>query len=191
MWGWGYDLVVGVLERRGLSERRRALLSCASGRVLELGAGTGLNFPLYPPGIELTAVEPDASMRRRALARAGGRARVLAGDALSLGFPDASFDTVVFTLVLCSVPDVERALEEAVRVLAPGGRLVLLEHVRPSGLLGRAADWLTPVWKLCAGGCRLNRDPRPALERLGLAFEREERFWAGAGRGWVLRKPRP
>ncbi len=189
MWGPSYDLLLRPLERLGLRARRRELLARARGRALEIGAGTGLNFDVYPPGVELVALEPDASMRKRARRRAAGRPiGVVAGDAGALPFPDASFDTVVFTLVFCTVPDVDAALREAARVLAPAGRVLLLEHVRPEGALGGLADRLTPPWRLVSGGCRLNGRPEASFKKAGLEPLEERRLWRGAGRAWILRK---
>ena len=188
MWGPSYDFLMRPLESAGLARLRDELLREARGRVLEIGVGTGLNASHYPPEAAVLGIEPDASMRRRAQRRSGPKLQVRDGDAQHLDLPDASFDTVVGTLVFCSIPDVDAALAEAVRVLKPGGRLLLLEHVRPAGAWGMVADAVTPGWKLFTGGCHLNRDPKPKLEALGLSLEREDSFWRGAGRLWVWRK---
>jgi len=131
-----YDPSLALGERRGMAARRRALLAQARGRVLELGAGTGLNLAHYPADVATLVVsEPDAAMRARLarrVERAGRHARVVEASAEALPFADATFDTVVSTMVLCTVQDVGAALAEIRRVLAPGGRLLLIEHVRAS-----------------------------------------------------------
>ncbi len=185
MRGATYDFFLRPVERSGLRRLREELLSRARGKTLELGIGTGLNVAHYPPGVDLTGVEPDAAMAEKARSRG---ARVVAGDAQNLAFPDASFDTVVATLVFCSVDDWRAGLREAARVLKPGGLFLMAEHVRPRGALGVAADLLTPAWKLVAGGCRLDRDPEPFFSELGLSIAERGAFWRGIGRWWVLRK---
>src|SRR5215470_7784716 len=113
-----YDASLAIGERRGMAARRGELLASARGRVLELGAGTGLNLRHYPDGVELVVSEPDPAMRARLKRRAGTAVRVVDAGAESLPFPDDSFDTVVSTLVLCTVADPDAALAEVRRVLA-------------------------------------------------------------------------
>lgn len=113
----------------------------------------------------------------------------MTGVAQALAFEASSFDTVVATLVFCSVPDWRAGLREAARVLKPGGLLLLAEHVRPRGALGVLAHRLTPAWALVADGCHLDRDPGPFLAELGLETVESGSFWRGVGRWWVLRKP--
>jgi ubiquinone/menaquinone biosynthesis C-methylase UbiE len=151
----GYDLAFARGEHAGMADHRRALLAAASGRVLEIGAGTGLNLPHYPDGIELVLTEPEAPMARR-LERRGGT--VIPASAEALPFEDASFDTAVSTLVLCTVPDPERAVAELARVLKPGGRLLFIEHVRGEGRLARWQDRLERPWRRIGNGCHANRD---------------------------------
>jgi ubiquinone/menaquinone biosynthesis C-methylase UbiE len=159
----GYDTVMGVAERRGLRERRRRLLSNARGDVVEVGAGTGINVPLYPPAVgRLVLLEPAPSMRTR-LSRAVARSRlpVRVGDAPAehLPFADASVDTVVGTFVLCTVDDPAATLGEIARVLKPGGRFLFLEHVRSSrGTLSRWQRRLARLWRAFACGCRCDQD---------------------------------
>jgi ubiquinone/menaquinone biosynthesis C-methylase UbiE len=167
-----------------MRDRRRELLAHAEGRVLELGAGTGLNVPHYPGGIrELVLSEPDDAMRaalERCVARSGRRARVVAARAEALPFADASFDTVVSTMVLCTVEDVASAAAEARRVLRPGGRLLFAEHVRAgSPRLARWQDRLAGPWAAFAGGCRCDR----ATEALLASAFRLERVERGCWRG--------
>lgn len=152
-----YDPLVARDPR--LRGARTELLCAARGRVLEIGAGTGLNIPHYPAGADVTYTEPDPHMAKRL------DGEVVAAAAEELPFGDASFDTVVSTLVLCSVDDLERALAEIRRVLQPGGALLFLEHVRgPEGSsLARWQDRLAPLWRLVADGCNCNRQTLAAL----------------------------
>ena len=167
-----YDLSLAVSERRGMAARRRDLLASARGRVLELGAGTGLNLRHYPDGVDLVVSEPDPAMRARLQRRAKGRATVVATGAEELPFADGSFDTVVSTLVLCTVADPERTLAEVRRVLAPGGRLLLIEHVRASAPRhARRQDRYAGLWHAVAMGCRCNQPTVDLLERAGLSVE--------------------
>jgi len=158
-----YDPFLWWGEVLGMRARRRRLLSSARGRVLEIGAGTGLNLRHYPAGIEeLVLAEPyepmtDRLERRRS--RSGRVARIVAASAEALPFEDGSFDTVVSTLVLCTVADPERAVSEVRRVLRPGGRLLFCEHVRSdSARIARWQDRLADAWAGLADGCRCNRD---------------------------------
>jgi SAM-dependent methyltransferase len=152
-----YDPFTAAAERAGLGAERQRLLQQVRGRVLEIGAGTGLNVEHYPRGAEVTFTEPDAHMAKRLRAR-GVEAVETPADALP--FADGAFDTVVATLVFCTVPDVGAALREVRRVLAPGGRLLFLEHVRAArgSRLERWQDRLERPWQVFAGGCHCNRD---------------------------------
>ena len=148
-----YDPFLALGERRGMAAHRRALLADARGRVLEIGAGTGLNLPHYPEGVDLVLTEPDPSMLRR-LRR---RSSVVAAPAEALPFADASFDVVVSTMVLCTVADPAAAVREMRRVLRPGGRLLFIEHVRAdSPRLARWQDRLAAPWRTFAVGCHCN-----------------------------------
>lgn len=172
-----YDPFMRASERACLGVWRSELLSNAEGRVLEIGAGTGRNLEHYPEGLErLVVSEPDPHMRRRLeqeSARLGRSVEVATASADALPFADASFDTVVSTLVLCSVPDPNASLAEVRRVLAPGGRFVFLEHVaaddRPERL--RWQERLDPLWRRIAGGCRLTRRTHELIESTGFEME--------------------
>jgi ubiquinone/menaquinone biosynthesis C-methylase UbiE len=174
-----YDRLNERLNQAGLDRWRDRLVDGLTGDVLEIGAGTGLNLRRYPTGARLTMLEPDADYAERLRERAAEQGRtvtVVDGVAESIPLPDATFDHVVVSLVLCTVPDPEAALREIARVLRPGGSLAFLEHVRDEGRLGRWQDRLTWLQRLLAGGCRLNRDPVGAIGRAGLRIERLERF---------------
>jgi ubiquinone/menaquinone biosynthesis C-methylase UbiE len=164
-----YDRAFEASEEAGLREMRRDLLKRARGRALELGSGTGLNLELYPrEGLDsLTVTEPDPHMfkqlRRRAAEVCAGAELVQAG-AEDLPFADGSFDTVVVTLVLCTVPDQPAALREIARVLAPGGQLLFLEHVRAHHPdLAKWQDRLEKPWRFLGDGCHCNRDTEAAI----------------------------
>jgi ubiquinone/menaquinone biosynthesis C-methylase UbiE len=165
-----YDPLMSLADRAGLREERAAVVGDVAGRVLEVGAGTGLNLALYPSGLErLVLSEPHEPMARRIEARTAGRAgevevEVVRSGAEALPFGDGSFDEVVSTLVLCTVDDVTSTLAEIRRVLVPGGRLRFVEHVRSDD--PRLAAWQDRVerpWRAFADGCRCNRDTLAAI----------------------------
>ncbi|MBX9246887.1 class I SAM-dependent methyltransferase, partial [Actinotalea ferrariae] len=166
-----YDPVLARGERLGMADRRAALLAGARGAVLEIGAGTGLNLAHYPTGLEaLVLTEPVTPMADRLRARVGTSghlasvAEVVEARAEDLPFAAATFDTVVSTMVLCTVADVESVLSEVARVLRPGGKLLVLEHVHAAGTtLGRWQTRLAGPWAVVAGGCRCDRDLLAAI----------------------------
>ena len=180
-----YDHFLALGERRGMAARRAELLGHASGRVLELGAGTGLNLPHYPDTVEeLVLSEPDAAMTRRLRRRvacSGHVECVVDAPAEALPFEDASFDTVVSTMVLCTVADPVAALREVRRVLRPGGRFLFIEHVRAdSSRLARRQDRFARPWRVFAMGCRANQ---PTLELMAAGGLRVELTHAARWRG--------
>lgn len=167
-----YDTVMAVPERTMLPEHRRALAANLSGRVLEIGAGTGAMFSYYDEEVELHAVEPDPYMRTQASEQAselGVAVELSDAGGEELTYTDDSFDAVVASLVFCTIPDHEAALSEVARVLKPGGEFRFLEHVRADGALGHAHDLLAPAWHTVAGGCHLNRET-------GELFRTDDRF---------------
>ena len=172
-----YDRMMASTERACLSQWRAGLLDGLDGVVLEVGAGTGVNLPHYPPGVtRLVASEPDPHMRRRLVEKVRAmemhHVEVIDAGLEALPLADEQFDAVVCTLVLCSVPDPDVALAEIHRVLTPGGRLVFLEHVaardRPARL--RWQRRLEPLWKRVAGGCHLTRRTAEAIARAGFTI---------------------
>ena len=177
-----YDLATAGMERQVLGAHRRRLLAAARGRVLDVGAGTGANLPHYPRDrvSELVLLDPSPGMLHRARRRAsdlGWEVQILETRAEHLPFGDETFDAVVFTLSLCTIPDPAGALQEARRVLRRNGRLLVLEHVRAREPgLATWQDRLTPLWKAVGGGCHPNRDTRAAIEAAGFTFESVEEF---------------
>lgn len=171
-----YDRLGARFERTYGAELRRRQLSRARGRVLEIGGGTGANLAHYPGTIdELIVTEPDEAMRARAERRLRlepREATLVAAAAEALPFADDSFDTVVCTVVLCTVPDQPSALAEIRRVLRPGGQLLFAEHVRsPDPGRARWQDRLERPWRVVASGCHPNRDTRAALVGAGFDVE--------------------
>ena len=168
-----YDRGFQASEEAGLRKMRQDLLAGARGRVLEVGAGTGLNLDLYPrEGIErLVLTEPDPHMTkqlRKKLTDSGCAAELVEAPAERLPFEDDSFDTIIVTLVLCTVPDQGAALREISRVLAPGGQFLFLEHVRSAEPgLARWQDRLEKPWRFLGDGCHCNRDTEAAIRAAG------------------------
>jgi ubiquinone/menaquinone biosynthesis C-methylase UbiE len=178
-----YDRIIAGTERAGLGEMRDSLLSSASGRTLELGAGTGANLSYYTDAVtELVMTEPDPHMAERLRERLArdetqaGNPSVMEASAEELPFDDGSFDTVVATLVLCTVEHPDRAVSEVRRVLVEGGKLLFIEHVRSSShRLARWQDRLERPWGVFAGGCHPNRPTEQLLAGAGLWIDRLDR----------------
>jgi ubiquinone/menaquinone biosynthesis C-methylase UbiE len=177
-----YDRALKASEENGLGDMRRALLAGAHGRVVEIGAGTGVNLDLYGAAVEdLTLIEPDphmgAKLRDRLAERsedgaASPPARLVSAPAEGIPFDDDTFDTAVATLVLCTVPDPIAAIDELSRVLKPGGRLLFIEHVRaadPSS--ARWQDRFEKPWRFMADGCHCNRDTEATLTASAFRIE--------------------
>jgi ubiquinone/menaquinone biosynthesis C-methylase UbiE len=189
-----YDRLISWWERRMFGEDNRPwACSRAEGRVLEVAVGTGLNIPFYDAGLTLVGVDlsPDmlAIARQRALA-AGRDIDLRVGDAHDLDFEDASFDSVVCTFSLCNIPDTDRALGEIHRVLRPGGRLILVDHIRSSV---RPVLWVQKVAELLTirlDGDHLTRRPSQGVERLGFEITESERFaWGVVERLVAMKTP--
>jgi ubiquinone/menaquinone biosynthesis C-methylase UbiE len=176
-------------EERGAAGHRRRLLDGLSGTVVEIGAGHGLNFSLYPPEVtEVVAIEPEPTLRRQAEMAAESAnvpIRVLAGVADELPLEDESADAVVASLVLCSVPDQQQALVEVRRVLRPDGELRFYEHVipraQPKRVLFQVID-RSGIWPAIAGGCHAARDTTEAIMQAGFDIEEIERLGFSANR---------
>lgn len=176
----GYDCFLRRTEEGGLREMRRRLLAEASGRTLEIGAGSGLNHDLYPEAVtELVLSEPFGPMAdqlREKAARLDRPVEVVEAPGEALPFPDHSFDTVTLTMVLCTAPDPAGVLREVARVLRPGGPFLFLEHVRANDpRLARWQDRLRKPWYLFGHGCNCNRDTLGIIAGSPLELERSER----------------
>jgi ubiquinone/menaquinone biosynthesis C-methylase UbiE len=176
-----FDRMAAKTEEQGAAEHRERLLAGLGGRVIEVGAGNGLNFSHYPGTVaEVVAVEPEDYLRAKAervAEEAPVAIRVVDGLADDLPAEDASFDAAVASLVLCSVPDQAAALAELRRVLRPGAELRFYEHVlSEEPRLARLQNAVAWFWPLVGGGCHPNRDTVGAIERSGFDIERCERF---------------
>lgn len=179
-----YDLVEALMERLAFARWRKELWSLAGGqRLLEVGVGTGKNTPYYPQGVKVAAIDLSPQMLSRARRRGRGmgeKADLYLMDAEDLAFPDDTFDTVVASFVFCSVPHPVRGLQELGRIVRPGGRIVLLEHMRSDiPLLGRLMDFLNPLIVRLTGA-NINRSTLENIRRAGLEIE-EERELSPAG----------
>jgi ubiquinone/menaquinone biosynthesis C-methylase UbiE len=168
---WLYDASMALLERAGLGPWRSWLAQGARGLTLDLGCGTGRNLPLLPPGARGVGVDPCRETLVRALRRAPS-ALLVQARAEQLPFRPGTFDTVLSGLVLCSVIDPDLAVSEVRRVLAPGGAMRALEHVRsPLRWKARLQDWTQPAWTAVSGGCHPNRETERTVEAAGLAID--------------------
>ena len=186
-----YDDEMGVWDRRLFGDSREWACGQATGEVLEVAVGTGLNLAWYPAEVTLTGLDLSEGMLDIARERARGLGRAVdlrQGSAHELPFADAAFDTVVCTFGLCAIPDPATALAEMARVLRPGGRLILVDHVAGSSWPVRAAQWLLELASVPLAGEHFRRRPLPLVEALGLPVERRERFKLGLVERLVARK---
>ena len=187
-----FDRMMACMERLLYGDGRAWVCAQARGAVLEVAIGTGRNLPFYPDQVRLTGIELSAEMlaiARRRARELGRQADLCQADAQALPFPDASFDTVVCTLSLCGIPDDRRAVAEMNRVLEPGGRLLLLDHVRASSTLGRAVQRLLEQVTLRLEGDHLLRRPLEQVLAQGFQVERRERLKRGIVERIAARKP--
>lgn len=177
-----FDRSMDLMERLLFGDGRAWACAQASGDVLEVAVGTGRNFGFYPAGVRLTGIELSTEMlaiaRRRAV-EVGLRADLLQGDAQALAFPDASFDTVVCTFALCSIPDDRSAVAEMKRVLRPGGRLLLIDHVPSTVPVWWGLQWLLEQVTVRVEGEHFLRRPLKLVQEEGFTIERTERLKAG------------
>ncbi|MFD5244222.1 class I SAM-dependent methyltransferase [Amycolatopsis sp. NPDC058340] len=186
-----YDREMQFMDRKLFGDSRAWACGQATGDVLEVAVGTGLNLPLYPDGVTLTGIDLSDGM----LAVARGRAERLGhpvtlrrADAHDLPFDADSFDTVVCTLGLCAIPDDGKALREMARVLRPGGRLILLDHIVSSSRPVRGLQWIAEKITVPMAGEHFLRRPSDKIGDLGLAVEQRERFKLGLVERLVARK---
>ena len=187
-----YDRVITVAERVLFAGGRRWATALAHGDVLEIAVGTGRNLPLYPADVRVVGIDISPAMldlARHRAAESGRSADLRLGDAQSLDLPEASFDVVVSTLTLCSIPDDGAAVREAARVLRPGGRLVLLEHVASDRPAVRAVERLLDPLAVRLQGDHLLRDPEQRVREAGLDVELADRRKLGITLRLTARKP--
>ncbi|WP_084962843.1 class I SAM-dependent methyltransferase [Thermoactinospora rubra] len=187
-----YDRQMGFFDRRLFGDTRAWICSEAAGDVLEVAVGTGLNLVHYPDGVRLTGIEWSPEMlkiARRRAAELGREADLREGDAQALDFPDGAFDTVVCTFSLCAIPDERRAVGEMVRVLRPGGLLLLADHVAASAWPARLVQRLLELVTVPMGGEHFLRRPIEHLGEHGLTVERHDRFKLGIVERLAARKP--
>jgi ubiquinone/menaquinone biosynthesis C-methylase UbiE len=187
-----YDRDIGFFERVQFGGGREWVCSQATGDVLEVAVGTGLNLTFYPDGVRLTGLDFSPAMLAQALARAAAVGREIdlrEGDAQALPFPDASFDTVVCTLGLCGFPDERAAITEMHRVLRPGGKLLLLDHVGSHHRLIHFGQWLLEKLTVRMLGDYQTRRPLPLVEQAGFLVQRQERLKAGTVERVAATKP--
>ena len=183
-----YDPMLFPLEVAGLTRARGEVAREVEGRVLEIGIGTGLNLRHYERAERLVGVDPTRDYLEVCRGRSSSAnltAALVQGRSEELPFEQGSFDSVVGTLFLCTVEGPAKALREISRVLRPGGRAHLLEHVRWDRAGGRVQDLLAPIWKLCSGGCRLNQRTPVLLAESPLRTIEERRHWGGLLVHWV------
>jgi SAM-dependent methyltransferase len=176
-----YDPFLWLSEIAGMRRMRSTVVGQAHGLVVEIGAGTGLNVAHYSAAVdELILAEPEPGMRRRLSRRLDRHARIIDAPAERLPFADACVDTVVSTLVLCTVDDPEGALREIARILRPDGQLLFIEHVRSSTrFLAACQDKLLRPWRGFAGGCECNRPTLELMRACGFTVEAEDGVWRG------------
>jgi ubiquinone/menaquinone biosynthesis C-methylase UbiE len=184
-------LITCACSAKPIAYQRRKVVPGATGRVLELGMGSGLNLPFYDPQkvTEVDAVEPSGRLRQRAVAaarEAGVKVDIQDGRAEELPYDAGAFDCVVCTFTLCSVQDPAAALGEARRVLKPGGRLIFCEHgLAPDPDVVKWQRRIEPVWKHIAGGCHLTRPVASAIEAAGFDVTRKETMYLPSTPRWA------
>ena len=186
-----YDKGMAFTEKLFFGDGRAWACSQARGQVLEIAIGTGLNLPFYPADVELTGIEISPAMLEIARRRAkslGREVKLVVGDAQALPFSDQSFDTVVCTIALCSIPDDRQAVAEAWRVLRPGGRFVALEHVRSPNIIIRGLEHLLESYTLRTQADHLLREPVETVQEAGFSIEYLKRQKLGIVERLIARK---
>lgn len=186
MAGWlphVYDVAMKPLEKTRFEKIRAGLVRKAQGRVLEIGFGTGANFRYYRNVEQVDAIEPNPAMGKQAVKRIKKiriPIRLYQAKAEQLPFADNSFDSVVATLVFCTIPEPVRALQEIQRVSKPGGKLLLFEHVKmDQKMMGKTQEALTPIWKKLCDGCHLDRDTLGLVKKSGWDIEKVTSHYGG------------
>lgn len=185
MKGCRYDKLMDRLEKKMLHMERKTLLKNVEGKILEIGAGTGVNFEFYSK-YNVVAVEPDRNLSLEARKKIGNKdIEIISAYGEELPFADNVFDSVVITLALCTIKDPDKALKEVRRVCRPGGKLLILEHIKNENkYLFFIQNILTPLWKMVAMGCHLNRDTLDTIkannfEKISLKYFYRNNFISG------------
>lgn len=189
--GGGYDREMRMWDRILFGDSREWACSQASGNTLEVAVGTGLNLPLYPADVTLTGIDLSEGMLNVARSRSKQVDRTVElrrGDAHTLPFESTTFDTVVCTFGLCAIPDLDAAVDEMVRVLRPGGALILVDHVRSTSRITRGLQRLLELVTVPMGGEHFLRRPLEQVEARGLTVDRAQRFKLGLVERVVARK---
>lgn len=187
-----YDKEMRFWDRVLFGDSRTWACSQATGEVLEVAIGTGLNLPSYPADVSLTGIDLSEQMLDIARPRAdelGRSVRLAQGNAHSLQFDNATFDTVVCTFGLCAIPDIDAAIDEITRVLRPGGRLILVDHIRSSSTIARGVQRALEVATVPLGGEHFLRRPLMKVRHKGFEIERVQRFKLGLVERLVAQKP--
>lgn len=186
MTGWFphiYDVAMKPLEKMRFEKIRAGLVQKAQGRVLEIGFGTGANFRYYKNVERVDAIEPNPAMSKQAIRRIKkARAPIYTyrAKAEELTFIDNSFDSVVATLVFCTIPEPDKALQEIRRISKPGAKILLFEHVKmEQEMMGKTQEALTPIWKKLCDGCHLNRDTLQLVKDSGLEVQKITSYYGG------------
>ncbi|MDR4948049.1 class I SAM-dependent methyltransferase [Neobacillus cucumis] len=183
------------LEKKRFKKIRIELLSKAKGYILEVGSGTGINFNLYNSVEKVVAIEPSSFMIERAQQRLNKSTieiEIIQANAEKLPFADNTFDTVVATLVLCTIPNPQQALNEMVRVCKPDGKILFFEHVKMDNqFLAALQEWLTPAWKKICDGCCLNRDTLSLIKNYSLIINELNYYYKGLFIAVETIKPSP
>ncbi|PLR94474.1 class I SAM-dependent methyltransferase [Bacillus sp. T33-2] len=178
-----YDFAMKPLEGRKFNKIREELLGYARGRVLEIGSGTGINFPFYQGVEQVDAVEPNLSMIEKSKDRrkqASVPIHIHVRSAEKLNFDDQTFDTVVSTLVFCTIPDPVKALKEIKRVSKPQASILFFEHVKmEQPFLAKTQELLTPLWKKVCDGCHLNRNTLQTIKEAGFQVKTVKPYYKG------------
>jgi len=168
-----YDRFLWFLEVLAFRNLRRRLLSGVSEDILEIGIGTGANLPFYPESAIVTAIDPRPGLLHGIQGKSSIETRICCADAIHLPFGDNSFQTIVSTLVFCSVTDVPAGLQEVWRLLKPGGKLLMLEHVRGrTPFTRRLTDLFNPAWYAMQKECNLNRETEESVREAGFTIHR-------------------
>lgn len=171
------------LEKKSIPQLRAAIGEKAYGHVLEIGSGTGANFPYYTDALRVDAIEPDPKRGKKSrsqVKKAKVPIHLHTAIAEQLPFDENAFDSVVATLVFCTIPDPHKALQEIRRVAKPGARILFLEHVRmPQQVMGKVQDFMAPLWKKAFAGCHLNRDTLSLIKNSELSVTKVELHYKG------------